>query len=508
MNAFIDFYAAPPGLTAHAAPLLVIGPLIAACAAALSPSTRSAWMISVGGTIFAFWMALCLAGEVARNGVVNYYMGGFAPPLGIAFRIDALGVMFALLISGIGVMAALFSGHTLEAEIMKGKRRLYQSGFLLCVAGLLGLSATGDAFNAFVFLEVSSIGTYALIGVGVDRRALPAAFNYLVMGTIGATFFVIGVGFLYAATGTLNMADMSGRLATLGDSRVVEAGFAFIVIGLGLKAAMFPLHGWLPAAYAYAPSLMGVFLSATATKAALYLMARFLFTVFGPHLDFVGLFLTWVMAPVAGAAAIICSAQAIFQTDIRRILAFSSVAQVGYIMLGVSMASAEGVSAGLFHLFNQALIKSALFMALGGLAFNIKATKLSDFSGVGRTAPWTMTAFAIGTFSLAGVPLTAGFLSKWRLIEAAFAAHWLWAVGVIAVSSLLGLIYAGRMLETIFFRAPVSEERAGEARFGVLVPLWILAAASVWYGLDASLPVDLSTAAAQALGLAPAGAAP
>ncbi len=123
-------------------------------------------MISVGGTIFAFWMALCLAGEVARNGVVNYYMGGFAPPMGIAFRIDALGVMFALLISGIGVMAALFSGHSLAAEIMTGKRRLFQSGFLLCVAGLLGLAATGDAFNAFVFLEVSSIGTYALIGVG------------------------------------------------------------------------------------------------------------------------------------------------------------------------------------------------------------------------------------------------------------------------------------------------------------------------------------------------------
>jgi multicomponent Na+:H+ antiporter subunit D len=505
VNLFLDFYAARPELTAHAPALMVVGPLVAACAAALSPSTRWAWMLSVGGAIVAFWMALCLAGEVARHGVVDYAMGGFAPPLGIAFRIDALGVTFALLISGVGVMAALFSGHTLEAEVIRGKRRLFQAGFLLCLAGLLGLTATGDAFNAFVFLEVSSIGTYALVAVGNtrDRRALPAAFTYLVMGTIGATFFVAGVGFLYAATGTLNMADMGARLATLGHDRAVQAGFVFIVVGLGLKAAMFPLHGWLPAAYAHAPSLMAVFLSATATKAALYLMVRFLFTVFGAHFPFVVTFLVWAMAPLAAIAAIVCSLQAIWQTDIRRILAYSSVAQVGYTLLGVSMATGAGVAAGLFHLINHALMKAALFMALGGLALSMKGVKLADFAGAGRTAPWTMTAFAIAAFSLAGVPLTAGFLSKWMLFQAALAHGWVWAAAVIAVSSLLGLVYVGRMLETIFFRAPVVSGHAKEARFGVLAPLWFLAAISVRFGFDSSLPLGLASAAAKTLGLAP-----
>jgi multicomponent Na+:H+ antiporter subunit D len=505
VNLFLSFYAAPPAVMAHAPALMVIGPLVAACAAALSPSTRWAWMLSVGGTIVAFWMALGLAGEVARHGVVDYAMGGFAPPMGIGFRIDALGVLFALLISGIGVMAALFSGHSLAAEVMQGKRRLFQAGFLLCLAGLLGLTATGDAFNAFVFLEVSSIGTYALIGVGNtrDRRALPAAFNYLVMGTIGATFFVAGVGFLYAATGTLNMADMGARLATLGHDRAVQAGFALIVVGLGLKAAMFPLHGWLPAAYAHAPSLMAVFLSATATKAALYLMARFIFTVFGVNFPFVEAFLTWVMAPMAATAAIVCSLQAIWQTDIRRILAYSSVAQVGYTLLGLSMATAAGVSAGLFHLVNHALMKAALFMALGGLALSMQGVKLSDFAGAGRTAPWTMAAFAIAAFSLAGAPLTAGFLSKWMLFEASLAHGWIWAAAVIAASSVLGLVYVGRMLEMIFFRAPAAAEHAREARIGVLVPLWILAAASIRFGFDSSLPLGLATAAAQTLGLRP-----
>jgi multicomponent Na+:H+ antiporter subunit D len=200
----------------------------------------------------------------------------------------------------------------------------------------VGLVFTGDAFNAFVFLEVSSIGTYALVAVGEkrDRRALPAAFNYLIMGTVGATFYVIGVGFLYAATGTLNMADMAARLATLDQSTVVQAGFAFIIAGLGVKAAMFPLHGWLPGAYAGGPSLISVLLAATATKAAIYLMVRFMFEVFPQGSAFGQAFLTWGLAPLAAAGAIVCSIQAVFARELRRMIAFSSVAQVGFILLG------------------------------------------------------------------------------------------------------------------------------------------------------------------------------
>ncbi|HVY88551.1 MAG TPA: monovalent cation/H+ antiporter subunit D family protein, partial [Hyphomonadaceae bacterium] len=194
MIGFDALYVAPVQLTAQAPVLMAAGPLIGACAAAMSPNARWGWMITVTASVFAGWMALAVAGEVARHGVVNYAIGGYAPPLGIAFRIDGLGAMMALLISFIAVMAALFSGHSLDAEVPKPRHRLFLSGFLLCETGLLGVVATGDAFNAFVFLEVSSIGTYALVamGAGIDRRALPAAFNYLVMGTIGATFFVVG----------------------------------------------------------------------------------------------------------------------------------------------------------------------------------------------------------------------------------------------------------------------------------------------------------------------------
>lgn len=502
MIAFEHLYIAPPALTAHAPILLVVGPLIGAAAAALSPNSRWAWMISVGAAIFAAWMSLSVAGEVARRGVVDYAIGGFGPPMGIAFRIDALGAMMALLISFTGVLAALYSGHALRAEVRDEKHMLVQAGFLLGLAGLLGVTSTGDAFNAFIFLEVSSVGTYALVATGErrDRRALPAAFNYLVMGTIGATFFVIGVGFLYAATGTLNMADIAARVATLGDSRIVQAGFAFIVVGLGLKAAMFPLHGWLPGAYAYAPSLIAVFLSATATKAAIYLLARFAFSIFQPGSDFAHIFMMWILAPLGAAGAIVCSLQAAFETDMRRMLAFSSVAQVGLILLGLAMGSLAAVSAGLLVLLAHALMKGALFMALGGAATTLKARRLADLAGAGRDAPFTMAAFTIAAASLMGVPLTFGFLAKWRLAEAAFQASQQWVVAIIAISSVLTLIYVGRMIEALFFRAaPANVERTKEAPIGVLIPLWVFAAASIWFGIDASLPESLSNAGALAL---------
>ncbi len=506
MIAFETLYAAPPSLAAHAPALLVLWPLIGACAAALAPNGRWAWMISVIASVFAAWMALCLAGEVARSGVVDYALGGFAPPLGIAFRVDWAGAAMALLISVIGASAALYSGHTLKAEVRESKHGLFQAGFLLCQAGFLGLVSTGDAFNAFVFLEVSSIGTYALVAAGErrDRRALPAAFNYLIMGTIGATFFILGVGFLYAATGTLNMADMAARLGTLGDSRVVQAGFAFIVVGLGVKAALFPLHGWLPGAYAYGPSLISVFLAATATKAALYLLARFVFTVFEPQEWFVHTFLISVLGPLAATAAIVCSLQAVFESDLRRILAFSSVAQVGYITLGIALSTHVGLAAALLHLFAHALMKGALFMALGAAALSFSGRTLRDLAGIARDAPWTMAAFAVAAASLAGAPLTFGFLSKWRLLEAAFAANQIWVVAVLAVSSLLALLYVGRMLEAVLFRKPAgSTVRAKEAPFGVLVPLWFLAGLSLWFGIDASLPETLARDAAAALVRAP-----
>ena len=495
----------PVAWAVHAPALLVVIPMLMAPIAALMPGGRIGWMISNFAVFGALIMAIVLVVAVRESelGYISYHMGGWEPPYGIEFRIDALNSMVLLLVSSIGLLASIFGWPSVKSEISKAKISLFYSAYLVCFTGLCGVAATGDAFNLFVFLEISSIATYVLValGSGRDRRALPAAINYVLMGTIGASFFVVGVGFLYAATGTLNMADLAARLPDLADSTVVMAGYAFIFVGLGIKAAMFPLHQWLPNAYTYSPSFVTMFLAATATKVAIYALIRFLFTVFGIDFTFEGLSLLWVLMPMGLAAMIACSFQAIFQTDVRRLLAYSSVAQVGYILLGVSIGTAAGVSSGLLHLVNHAVIKGALFMAVAGVVLVHGGTRLSDFRGLGRRAPFTMTAFAIAGLSLIGVPLTAGFQSKYALVTALLQNGWWWAAIIVVFTSFLAVIYVGRILEAVFFQAPIGQAATTKSRLPVLVgvPLWAMALTSIWIGVDGGFVIGLANDAAASL---------
>lgn len=498
---------APDWAVRHAAVLVVVVPMLLAPLLALSPSNRLAWILTVAGTAAAFWFSLILLAIIQEvpGSAISYALGNWPPPIGIEFRVDALNAMILVLITGMGALASVIAWPTLAAEFKGERLNLLLCAFLLCFAGLAGVAATGDAFNLFVFLEVSSLATYVLVamGAGKDRRALPAAFSYLVMGTLGASFYVIGIGLLYAATGTLNMADIAEQMPGLSGNRSVQAGLAFILVGLGLKAAMWPLHQWLPNAYAFAPGFVSMFLSATATKVALYSLIRWLFTIFQPDLAFESAVLQWVLAPLAMAAMVICSVQAIFQTDVRRMLAYSSVAQVGYILLAISVGTAAGVSAGLLHLFTHALMKGALFMAVAGICFAYQGSTIRDFAGLGRSAPFTMAAFAIAGLSLIGVPLTAGFISKLQLGYALLDQGWWWAAVLLVFASFLSVIYIGRVLQAVFFEPPLNPRKNNkEAPLLLLIPLWILALVNIFYGIDAGFPAGLAAdGAAAALGL-------
>ncbi len=502
----------PSELALHAPALLVVAPLIVAPLAAFMPNGRLAWILTVLTTGFSFIMALVLLGQVQSidgGAIISYAMGGWGygeggydSIAGIEFRIDAVNAMVLLLVTGIGFLASIFGWPSIQAEIRKPKQAMFFAAYLICFLGLCGVASTGDAFNLFVFLEISSLSTYVLVALGArrDRRALPAAGNYLLLGTIGASLFVVGVGFLYAATGTLNMAELAERLPETSSNKAVLAGYAFIFVGLGVKAAMFPLHQWLPNAYAYSPSFVTTFLAATATKVAIYALVRFIFTVFGLEFTLDGASLIWILMPMGIAGMIACSFQALFQTDVKRTLAYSSVAQVGYMMLGISLGTAAGVSAGMLHLFNHALIKGALFMAVAGVVLTYQGTSLNDFRGLGRTAPWTMTAFAIAGLSLIGVPLTAGFQSKFALIAALLASGWWWAALIVVFTSVLAVIYMGRILEAVFFRAPLNPNKPRrEAPVLILVPLWILALANLWIGVNGGFVTGLAGDAAAAL---------
>lgn len=478
----------------------VVLPLLAAPACLLMRHPNRCWWLAMTVSTATLIMSSMLMAMVYAGGPMSYYLGSWAAPWGIEYRIDRLNSLVLLIVSGISTVVLLFARHSLEHEVKRNRQYIYYTAWMLCLCGLLGMTATGDIFNIFVFLEISSLSMYLMIGLGRERQALTAVFSYLVMGTIGATFFLIGVALLYALTGTLNLADLSTRLASIDDSRTVVTAFAFIVLGIGVKAAIFPLHWWLPNAYRYAPTSATALLGGTATKVAVYLIVRFVYDLFGTDFSFQSVPLTDVLLASGVAAAVLMSAVAIFQDDVKKLFAWSSVAQIGYMVIGFSLASTPGVTATLLHLFNHAVIKSALFMALGAAFVRTGGFRLEHIEGLGRYMPWTMAALLIAGLSLVGVPLTAGFISKWYLIVAALERDLLWLAIVVVGSSLLAVVYVWRIVEAGYFKPVpdhVSDRR--EAPAGLLVPLWILVAANVYFGVETSLTVGAAGGAAEAL---------
>ncbi len=481
--------------------LLVVIPLLAAPITAMLPSGRLPWLL----TLVVTWLCLAIASwqlsSVIDGSVISYELGGWAPPWGIEYRVDAMNAFVALIVSAIAAITLPYALRTVEREIPPHQTSLFYAIFLLCLVGLLGITQTGDVFNLFVFLEISSLSSYVLIAMGEQRRSLTAAFQYLVMGSIGATFLLIGIGLIYVETGTLNMADLHQRLQPILDHRTVHTGFAFIVVGIALKLALFPLHLWLPNAYKYSPSVISVFLAATATKVAVYIMLRMVFTVFSN--DFVRITPTSHIFLLLGVfGVILASIAAIYQTDVKRLLAYSSIAQISYMVLGMGLASALGVTATLVHVFNHALMKGALFMAAGALVYRVGSSRLKELNGLGRQMPWTFAAIFIAGLSLIGIPGTAGFISKWYFVLAAIE-HQSWLIAlVILLGSLLTVVYMWKIVEVLFFR-PTTDTAltVNEAPVSLLIPMWVLVIANIYFGINTELTVNVAETAVRLLGI-------
>jgi multicomponent Na+:H+ antiporter subunit D len=486
-------------IAAHLPALQIAVPLLAApiCLLLRRDSLAWAWATAISWIVFGLaWMML---EKTLTGGAFNYELGGWEAPYGIEYQVDALNAFILLIVAAIGAVVMPYAKASVAREIPEHKRSLFYTAYLLCLTGLLGITITGDAFNVFVFLEISALSSYALIALGRDPKALTAAFQYLIMGTIGATFILIGIGLMYQMTGTLNMADLAQRLPAVDDSRPVLAAFAFFIVGVCLKLALFPLHLWLPNAYAYAPSVVTAFLAATATKVSVYVLYRFVFTVFGQSFSFDVIPLEPILLVLSLIGIFVASIVAIFQTNVKRLLAYSSVAQIGYIMLGVALVSVAGLTASILHIFNHAIMKGALFLCMGAVYYRIGSVQIKDMNGIGRTMPYTMFAFVLAGLGLIGVPLTAGFISKWYLISAILERGW-WPVAVlILLSSLLAVIYVWRVVEAAYFKSGDDETVVREAPFSMLAPIYVLTGASLYFGVDTSLPVGVSAEAAKQL---------
>ncbi len=458
------------------------------------------WLFTLIASGLAFAISILILQQVMTTGVISYALGGWEAPWGIEYRIDKLNAFLLLIISGISTIVLIAAQSSIEKEIPKNKHTHFYVLYLLSLTGMLGIVATGDAFNVFVFLEVSSLSAYALIAMGQKRQALWASYQYLIMGTIGATFILIGIGLMYQMTGTLNMQDLSQRLPEVAQTRTVFAAFAFVVVGVCLKLAMFPLHLWLPNAYAYAPSIVTAFFAATATKVAVYLLIRFTFSVFGVSFSFTTIPLQTLFMALGLVGIFVASTSAIFQSNVKRLFAFSSIAQIGYMLVGFSLTTVTGLTATLLHLFNHALMKGAIFLALGAVVYRVGNVELANLRGLGRQMPLTMAAIVIGGISLIGVPLTVGFVSKWYLLMALIEQGYWPVAALVLIGSMLAVVYVWRIVEVAYFQAPTDNQvKVKEAPMSFLLPIWALVIANIYFGVDTRLSVQVAEAAAQSL---------
>lgn len=490
----------------HLPALQVVVPLMAAPLIVLLRSGVLAWSIATAASAWSLACALGLSVRVAETGLVSYSLGSWPAPWGIEYRVDAVNAFVLVLVGLIATAVMPYARRSVAAEVPAEKHYLFYAMSCLCLAGLNGIAITGDAFNLFVFLEISSLSSYVLIALGRDRRALTASFQYLIMGTIGATFIVIGVGLLYLTTGTLNMADLAVRLGEARGTRPVLAALAFLTVGVCLKLALFPLHMWLPNAYTYAPSMVTAFLAATATKVSVYVLLRFWFSIFGASLVFERLPMPEIFLALSALAMFVASGIAFYQRNLKRMLAYSSVGQIGYMTLGISLANLSGLTGSVVHLFNHGVTKGAMFLFAGCIAMQARTLDLESLKGLAARMPWTCAGLVVGGLSLIGVPATAGFVSKWYLVLAGLDRGSLVLASLPLASSLIAIAYVWRFVEVFYTREPAEDVRGvREAPPAMLAAGWALTAVCIYVGVDSGWTVDAAARAAERL---LAGAAP
>ena len=488
-------------LSQHLPVLQVVVPLIVAPLIVLFRNKNIAWLLATLTAFFCLYTSVELLMTVRESGPIDYKIGNWERHVGIVYHIDVANAYILTIVSAVSVFVFPYSYHSIQQEVPEYKLHYFYSALVLCLTGLLGIAATGDAFNVFVFLEISSLSTYAIVAMG-DKpgkppRASLAAYRYLIMGTIGGTFILLGIGFLYMMTGTLNMAELSEKLPALSGTSTVRAAFAFITVGGSIKLALFPVHMWLPNIYTHAPNVVSAFLSSTATKVSYYVLLRAMYTLFGAALAAQAIQLKLLIGPMALIAIFLGSFNAIKQQNVKKILAFSSVAQIGYMVLGLSMNNLDGLTGGLIHLFNHALMKGGLFMAVGCMFYRYQSVNLKDLKGIGKTMPYTTFAFVLGGLGMIGVPLTAGFISKWYLVLGAFEADVWWLAILILLASLLAVMYIFKVVEVAYFQEPEGDTSVSEAPLTMLIPTYALVLASVYFGIFTSPMLSAAREAAE-----------
>jgi len=487
----------------HLPVFAVVVPLFFAYLMPLFARWRKNWCAptAVAVLAFTFVSSLFLTRLVLSDGPFFYRMGNWAAPWGIEFYVDYLGVFTAVTLSGIGLLIIIYGTKDLLHELKPSVVGWYYTLYLLLMASMLGMAFTNDLFNLFVFMEICAIASCAIISIKESKACLEAAFKYLVLSAVGSGCTLLAIALIYMVTGHLNFTFVAEALpgAIALYPRNILVALALLMVGLGVKAALFPLHVWLPDAHASAPSPSSAVLSGLVIKIYAVAMFRLLYRVLPAAFAALSPALTALLV-MATLAIIIGSMFAIVQEDIKKMLAYSSIAQIGYVFLGMGLGSHNAILGGVFHIFNHAMMKSMLFLAAGAFIYATGVRKLSQLKGIGQTMPVAAIAFSIGALAMVGIPVTNGFWSKWYLALGALDADKPLFAAVILISSLLNGIYYLPIIIDAFFGQPEGAVAEPKRLPGVMTgTLWVLGAGCIIFGIFPSLILGLITEVTQFL---------
>ena len=424
-------------------------------------------MISLIAILIAIW----------DKGTIIHEMGGWRPPYGIVLIKDHLSQLMLLIVNGVAFLTIIYS----FSYIIRYEDYLrFFSLFMLMLAGMNGVVLTGDLFNLFVFLEIASIASYALVGYGVGAEELEASFKYLILGVLASILILFGIGMVYSVTGSVNMADVARYLLNHPGNRAILMATGLFLLGFGLKAGLVPFHAWLPDAHPSAPAPISAMLSGVLIKVlGIYALARVFFHVIGITPLIANIFVV-----IGGLSMIVGALMGFGQDDIKRLFAFSSISQMGYVMVGIGLGTPLGIIGALFHLLNHAGFKSLLFLSSGSIEGETGTRSLKKLGGLRNKMPVTSASSVVASLSISGVPPFNGFWSKLLILLAAFQVGNYWVAGVIVITAFLTLGYYLRFQKNAIF-GNVSElvEGAREAPMPMVVPVVLFAIVCLAFGI-------------------------
>jgi multicomponent Na+:H+ antiporter subunit D len=472
--------------------ILFLLPLFAAISMPVVCLKHRHWSQPISVAILAAMVLVSILNlhNVIHHGEVRYVFSGWAVPLGIEWVADGLASIILVLLSALGLLGVMFAGPT-TPNALGGRIVHFYTLILLLVSALTGIVFAGDLFNLFVFLEVAAISSYALVGVA-GGRALFAAFRYLILGTLGASLYLLGVSYLYAVTGTLNMADMADKLPFLLSSKAVVGGLLFMFIGLGIKMALVPFHAWMPDAYTYAPESVTPILAPLITKVALLAWVRIIFWVFNASIIIYDIPILLLVEVLGVLAAVIGASLALAQRDIKIMFAYGGISHIGIILIGIGQGNQTGFAGGIFYLLNDAVMQAGLFFIAGVAFFLYGVRTINDIGSVGKKVPWLTGSLIVVALGMIGLPPTGGFFGKWYIILGALEAGNYVSVAAVLLSTLLTLAYFVKLFEGIFRQSSTqSDVQFGEIPFSFKMTLGVTSAAILILGIFSAPMVQL-----------------